>query len=169
MSKYSEEFKLEVINYYLNNHYSFEYVAKQFEIPAWTTVRKWVRKYKEHGYKGLIKNQKTSYSGEFKQNVIEYMHTNHLSCLETAIYFNLAGDYVVSKWERIYYEEGPQGLYIERRGRSKNMSSKPKKKLSKEVEEDLIAENQRLRMENEYLKKLNALVQERIKRENKKK
>lgn len=49
------------------------------------------------------------------------------------------------------------------------MSSKPKKKLSKEVEEDLIAENQCLRMENEYLKKLNALVQERIKRENKKK
>ena len=50
------------------------------------------------------------------------------------------------------------------------MSSKPrKKKLSKEVEEDLISENQRLRMENEYLKKLNALVQERIKRENKKK
>ena len=50
------------------------------------------------------------------------------------------------------------------------MSSKPKKKnLNKEVEEDLIAENQRLRMENEYLKKLNALVQERIKREDKKK
>ena len=38
-----------------------------------------------------------------------------------------------------------------------------------EIEEDLMAENQRLRMENEYLKKLNALVQERIKRENKKK
>ena len=50
------------------------------------------------------------------------------------------------------------------------MSSKSKKKnLNKKVEEDLIAENQRLRMENEYLKKLNALVQERIKRENKKK
>ena len=50
------------------------------------------------------------------------------------------------------------------------MSSKPKKKkLEKNVEEDLIDEVQRLRMENEYLKKLNALVQERIKRENKKK
>ena len=44
-----------------------------------------------------------------------------------------------------------------------------KKKLNKDIEEDLIAENQRLRMENEYLKKLNALVQKRIKRENKKK
>ena len=50
------------------------------------------------------------------------------------------------------------------------MNSKPKnKKLDKEIEKDLIAEVQYLRMENEYLKKLNALVQERIKRENKKK
>jgi len=50
------------------------------------------------------------------------------------------------------------------------MSSKTnKKELSKENKDDLIEENQRLKMENEYLKKLNALVQERIKRENKKK
>lgn len=98
------------------------------------------------------------------------MHANHLSCQETAYHFNLGNTDIVVRWERIYYEEGPQGLYKERRGRNKKMSSKPgKKKLSKEVEEDLIAENQRLRMENEYLKKLNALVQERIKRENKKK
>ena len=45
-----------------------------------------------------------------------------------------------------------------------NMSSKSrKKKLSKDVEEDLIAEVQRLRMENAYLKKLQALVQKRTK------
>ena len=169
MSKYSNEFKLEVIKYY-NEEHGFTSTAKYFNIPAMSTVQKWVRKYNANGIQGLIKNQKTSYSGEFKQNVVEYMHTNHLSCLEAAIHFNLAGDYIVSKWERIYYEEGPQGLYKERRGRIKKMSSKPKKKkLDKEVEEDLIAENQRLRMENEYLKKLNALVQERIKRENKKK
>ena len=50
------------------------------------------------------------------------------------------------------------------------MKSKPrKKKLSEDSGKDLISEVQQLRMENEYLKKLNALVQERIKRENKKK
>ncbi len=169
MSKYSTEIKLDVVNYYLKEHPGYTLTAEKFNIPRSLVVR-WVRKFKENGYEGLIKNQKTSYSGEFKQNVVEYMRENHLSCQETAFHFNLAGDYVVSKWERIYYEEGPQGLYIERRGRSKNMSSKPKNKNSnKEVEEDLIDENQRLRMENEYLKKLNALVQERIKRENKKK
>ncbi len=167
MSKYSSEFKLKVINYYKEGH-GFLTTAKYFDIPAMATVQKWVRKYETNGIKGLMKNMKTSYSGEFKQNVVEYMHNNHLSCLETAIKFNLQGADVVGKWERIYYEEGPQGLYIERRGRSKNMSSKPKK-LDNHVEEDLIEEVQRLRMENEYLKKLNALVQERIKRENKKK
>ena len=169
MSKYTTQIKLNVVNYYLREHLGYTLTAEKFNIPRSLVIR-WVRKYKENGYEGLIKNQSSSYGGNFKQNVVEYMHENHLSCQETAFHFNLAGDYVVSKWERIYYEEGPQGLYIERRGRSKNMSSKQKKKnLNKEVEEDLIAENQRLRMENEYLKKLNALVQERIKRENKKK
>ena len=98
------------------------------------------------------------------------MHQNHLSLLETCIKFNLGNQDIVGKWERIYYEEGPQALYEERRGRRKKMNSKPqKKKLSESTEKDLIAEIQQLRMENAYLKKLNALVQERIKRENTKK
>ena len=170
MSKYSNEFKLEVIKYCIDEHHGYLDTAKHFSISSSTTVLQWVRRYKEKGTEGLIKNLKSSYNGDFKQNVIEYMHTNHLSATETAIKFNLANHNIVLKWERIYYEEGPQALYQERRGRKTNMNSKPrKKKLSKEIEEDLIAENQRLRMENEYLKKLNALVQERINRENKKK
>ena len=164
MSKYSKEFKLEVVKYCVEKHHSSYDAAREFSIPSPTPIKQWIRKYKEHGIEGLVKQEKSSYSGEFKQNVVEYMHTNHLSATETAIHFNLGNANHVLKWERIYYEEGPQGLYVERRGRSKNMSSKPrKKKLSKEVEEDLIAENQRLRMENAYLKKLQALVQERTK------
>lgn len=168
MSKYSNEFKLKVVKYCVEGHHSRCGAARKFGMPSSTPLKEWIKKYKEHGPEGLIKQQKSSYSGEFKQNVVEYMHSNHLSATETAVHFRLQTP-VILKWERIYYEEGPQGLYKERRGRSKDMSSKSKKKLSKEVEEDLIAENQRLKMENEYLKKLNALVQERIKRENKKK
>ena len=162
MSKYSVEFKLEVVKYYEENRCGYETTAKHFNV-GFACVQRWVNKYKVHGVKGLIKNQQ-QYNGKFKQNVVEYMHNNHLSLQETAIHFNLAGDWIVSKWERIYYEEGPQGLYIDKRGRKKKMSSKPeKKKLSKDVEEDLIAEVQRLRMENAYLKKLQALVQKRTK------
>ena len=169
MSKYSCEFKLKVVKYCVEEHHSTCETAKHFAIPSDTIVMEWVRKYKKHGVSGLIKNQ-IKYDGAFKINVVEYMHNNHLSLNETAIHFNIGDHNVVGRWERIYYEEGPQALYLERRGRSKKMNSKPrKKKLAESTEKDLIAEIQQLRMENAYLKKLNALVQERIKRENPKK
>lgn len=158
MSKYSKEFKLEVVKYYLQEHHSYSECCKKFNIPSMTPIKQWVDKYQLYGVEGIFKNLKSSYDGNFKQNVVEYMHTNHLSATETANYFKLGNHSVVLKWERIYYEEGPQGLYIERRGRNKNMNSKPKKKkIDKEIEEDLMAENQRLRMENEYLKKIKCL------------
>ena len=170
MSKYSNEFKLEVVKYYLEEQHSYRECCRKFNIPSMTPIKKWVNKYEMYGPEGIVRRINSSYDGNFKQNVVEYMHSNHLSATETATYYRLAGADIVLRWERIYYEEGPQGLYVERRGRSINMSAKPKKKkLNKDVEEDLIEEVQRLRMENEYLKKLNALVQERIKRENKKK
>ena len=77
----------------------------------------------------------------------------------------------LTRWERIYLEEGAEGLMKERRGRACKASGSNKgrpPKLDKKVEEDLIAENQRLRMEIEYLKKLSALVQKREQEERKK-
>ena len=54
---------------------------------------------------------------------------------------------------------------MERRGRG---SKGRARQLPKEVEEDLLAEVQRLRAENEYLKNLRALVLERERRQEKK-
>ena len=128
--------------------------------------------------KGKRINKK--YSPEFKISVILDMRENQLGYCETVRKYGLgpvetggARD-MLQRWERIYLEEGESGFYIERRGRTTKMDNpkkgRPKNKpLDKQVEEDLIAENQRLRMENEYLKKLNALVQERVERERKKK
>ena len=68
-------------------------------------------------------------------------------------------------------EEGAEGLMKERRGRASKVDGIAKgrpPKLDKKIEEDLIAENQRLRMENEYLKKLSALVRKRMLKEEKK-
>ena len=65
---------------------------------------------------------------------------------------------IVKRWERIFLEEGAEGLMKERRGKSYGSKKGRPPKLDRKVEEDLIAENQRLRMEIEYLKKLSALV-----------
>ena len=161
--EWSKEEKLYYVNLILSGEKTAHKIQREDGISS-GMLSIWVKKYNEHGEKGLLKNLKSSYSGEFKQSVIEYMHKNHLSAQETAIHFNLGSVDQATRWERIYYEEGPQVFYEKRRGRNKNMSSKPrKKKLSKENEEDLIEEVQRLRMENAYLKKLQALVQKRTK------
>lgn len=104
------------------------------------------------------------YTPEFKIKVVETMHEEGLSQREAARQFEITSHDRVSKWERIYLEEGKEGFYVERRGR-KSTGRPPK--LKKEVEEDLISEVQRLRAENAYLKKLNALVSERVRQEKK--
>ena len=68
---------------------------------------------------------------------------------------------MVQRWERIFLEEGAEGLMKERRGIACSAGGTRKGRppqLDKKLEVDLIAENQRLRMEIEYLKKLSALV-----------
>ena len=166
MAKYSYEEKLEAVIRVVESGMGCESSARIMGVHH-SMVEQWVARYRQFGPEGLLLKH-GSYSGAFKVSVIEYMHNNHLSLFQAAVKFGIPTHTTVGKWERIYYEEGPQGLYQDNRGRKSKMSSdKPrKKKLSKETEEDLIAEVQRLRMENEYLKKLQALVQERIAREN---
>ena len=112
-------------------------------------------------------NQK-KYSSEFKIHVIMDMREHHLGYNETVRkYWDITRGQEhnyqkqVQRWERIFLEEGAEGLMKERRGRACKASGSNKgrpPKLDRKIEEDLIAENQRLRMEIEYLKKLSALV-----------
>ena len=116
--------------------------------------------------KGL---KQKKYSTEFKIGVIMDMREHHLGYRETARkHFDAKSRSEeerykdsIRRWERIFLEEGAEGLMKERRGRACKASGSNKErppKLDRKVEEDLIAENQRLRMEIEYLKKLSALV-----------
>ena len=166
MSKYSNEQKLEVVLGVLEKGLSHQLSASLIGACK-VDAQKWVKLYQEHGVEGLM-IKKGRYTGQFKISVIEYMHTNHLSIRETAAKFGIPSHTTVGGWERVYYEEGREALYRDNRGRKKmSIDRKARKtKISKKVEEDLIAENQRLKMENAYLKKLNALVQERVRRKN---
>ena len=115
-----------------------------------------------------MSGKQKKYSSEFKLCVIMDMREHHLGYKETVRkYWDISkgqeDNYknIVKRWERIFIEEGAEGLMKERRGRACKASGSNKghpPKLDRKVEEDLIAENQKLRMEIEYLKKLSALV-----------
>ena len=106
------------------------------------------------------------YTPEFKRMVVETMEKEHLSIYAAMQEFGINDHKIIERWERIYLEEGPEGLAIERRGRSSK--GRPPKQLPKQVEEDLLAEVQRLRAENDYLKNLQALVLEDERRQRRK-
>ena len=104
------------------------------------------------------------YTPEFKQRVVEAVLNEGISYREAQREYGVSADGLIQIWERIYLTEGPEGLAVERRGRSRN--ERPGN-LPKSVEEDLLAEVQRLRAENEYLKNLQALVLEDERRQRK--
>ena len=114
---------------------------------------------------GKTGRKNRNYSPEFKISVIMDMRDQHLGYRETMRryfpYLRENSFTFLKQWERIFLEEGADGLMKERRGKASAASGTRKgspPKLDPKVEEDLIAENQRLRMEIEYLKKLSALV-----------
>ena len=106
------------------------------------------------------------YTPEFKKLVIETMREEELSYSETCRRFEVNSRDQIKSWERIYLTEGPEGFAVERRGRGSK--GRPPKQLPKAVEEDLLAEVQRLRAENGYLKNLQALVLENERRQRRK-
>ena len=105
------------------------------------------------------------YTAEFKKLVVETMLKEKLGYIETAERFEIRHKRV-QDWERIYLTEGPEGFAVERRGRGSK--GRPPKPMPPEIEEDLLAEVQRLRAENAYLKNLQALVLEDERRQRKK-
>ena len=97
--------------------------------------------------------------------VVETIEKENLSIRAAMQEFGINDHKIIERWERIYLEEGPEGLAIERRGRR---STGEPKELPEEVEEDLLSEVQRLRAENDYLKTLQALVLEDERRQRRK-
>ena len=106
------------------------------------------------------------YSAEFKIRAILDMRTNHLGYNETVYkYWDVKNSVeahnhlkTLKLWERIYLEDGEAGFMEEKRGRCPGKGRPRKQPLPPDLVSDLIEENQQLRMEIEYIKKLSALV-----------
>jgi transposase len=94
------------------------------------------------------------------------MWKHELSSFETAVAFNVRHTSSISQWERCYHSGGIDALRPRSRQRPQIMPTSqpptPQTPLNEEGKtlEELLKEVNYLRMENAYLKKLGALVQE---------
>jgi transposase len=158
MDKYREEQRKKAV-LAVEAGISIVEAAKQYQIGE-GALKISVRQYRAHGEEGL-NTHAYGWTVEQKYQVLKYKWENHLSIGETGIKFRTSGTTICS-WEKRYKAKGIMGLEDKKKGRSPKT---PKSQSPKTREEELLEENLYLRAENEYLKKLNALVAEREKRE----
>ncbi len=165
MAKYSFELKLEAVLSYLQGKESTRDVAKRFNISK-TPLLTWIAHYRENGEEGLISSY-TNYDIQFKMDVLNYISAFGASLSQAAAVYSISSPSTILQWQRQFEESGKDALLPKKKGRP-SMKKEPKKNQPIEgTEEALRAEIERLRMENAYLKKLKALIQEKEKLQNK--
>lgn len=160
MAKFTADEKLQAALRYLEGKESFREIAKSIGTDH-KAIQNWVKQYEYHGVKAFVKRY-TNFSAQFKLDVLNYMIEHGTSLLETAAIFNIATPSTIRSWRKQYETQGFDALQSKKKGRpsmKKEENKQPKKAPVEGSPEALQAEINRLRMENEYLKKLNALVQ----------
>ncbi|MGF6214473.1 transposase [Comamonas sp. 4034] len=169
MGRYDEEFKRTAVQDYLAGDEGFKSVARKHGLDP-SILRSWVNVYRAHGEAGLRKkSQGVYYSGSFKLAVLNRMWSDALTHRQLLAVFNLRSSTgLIAKWERQYHEGGPQALEPRPRGPRKKMpdpiqpkpTPSPLPAVADQAKslQDLRMENEYLRAEVAYLKKLDALV-----------
>ena len=123
-----------------------------------------------HGVAGLRDKRRELYRIEFRLQVLQRVRDEGLSYRQAAALFNIRSFNIIGRWERAYERDGMSGLVPKQTGPKKRMT-KPKPLSVPPLQlddkdrsrEQLIAELNTQRLENTYLKKLDALVQSQAK------
>ena len=160
MAKMSSEQKLAAVERYLTSRESSRAVAADFGI-SHRYLLTLANQYQKNGVEVFVRRY-TNYTKAFKLDVLNYMTEHGTSLNETAAIFKIAGASSVRNWKKQFETVGEDALQPKKKGRQsmkKESTKQPKNALVEGSPEALQAEINRLRMENEYLKKLNALVQ----------
>ena len=166
MAKYSFEFKLKVVQEYLNGKGGYVFLSKKYNIPAIKDIQKWVAIYNRLGEDGLLRSRKNqTYSLDFKLHVVELYLTTEVSYQELALQLGMNTPSLIAKWVNDYRIAGPDALRERRKGRRPSVAKPEHKKSLQSVVQShdsqylkqLEDENLKLRIENAYLKELRRL------------
>lgn len=170
--KFKDEEKKRMLEEVLLGNQNMRKVSRKYGI-SYCHLRDYVLRARKHGIQEVLhKTAKKDYSLDFKLEVVREVQ-NGGSQKGAAITYNISQP-LVRDWCLKYAEKGIEGLHNVRRQKmlkdDRPEADSPKKKRF-HTEKEYQELEKRLRyaeMENEFLKKLNALVQERIERERRK-
>jgi transposase len=163
MTKYSEQLKLKVVKDYVAGVAGAGALARRHGVSR-TVLQQWVTAYEQHERDGLRKKF-SHYDARFRMSVLTCMWQKDLSYRQVAAVFDIRSPSCIGRWERQYHDGGIDALAPRPRGRRKKMTQPDHDRPADETapdertREQLLKENEYLRAEVAYLKKLDALLQ----------
>ena len=171
MAKYSFEFKMQIVQAYIDGEGGLKCLCKKYGITQPSILRKWVNAFKNLGADGLMRSRRNkNYTFEYKLHVVELYLTSELSYQELANLEGINNPSLITKWVNDFRIAGPDALKPKKKGRKKSLKEKaPKVKstrckdeqrtvdISAEYLKQLEDENLKLRIQNAYLKELRRL------------
>jgi len=166
--KHEPEFRLQIIKENQKGN-SITSLSKKWDISK-SLIRKWIDHHSSSGAKGLLAKRYIYYTKEFKLKVVNAYKDKGLSLRACCLQFNIPTQSTILLWIRKYEQLGLEGL-IEQKGRPKTMKkdkAAAKKSAPLTRLEELEKENLYLRAENDFLKKLDALTQQKQTQQSKK-
>ena len=132
MSKYSYQFKKEVVQAYLEGKGSCAFFAKQYGIKSKSQIRRWIANYKAYGDKGLLRSRKqNSYSFETKLAIVQLYLSSELSYQDIAIQMGIMNASLVAQWVSRFRLAGLDALRGHKKGRKPTMDKQEKRKRRK--------------------------------------
>lgn len=156
---YPPDIKLQAVTDYINKKGSLYEICIRYKISSHSVLQNWIKKYNGHnntkaldskGDRIMTKGRKTTY--EERVEIVSF-------CIANAHDYNLTSNkYKVSyqqvyTWVRKYNKKGYSAL-VDRRGKHKSFEELSEAEKVAAQLKLLEAENKRLKMENDFLKKL---------------
>ncbi|QRG66678.1 helix-turn-helix domain-containing protein [Brevibacillus choshinensis] len=163
---YSVELKLQAVQDYLTGHYSQYEIIDKYKIASRTQLKNWVDKYNGHsslksyneGAKAMTKGRATTWQERI--DIVHYCLAHKHDYQETASQYQVSYQQVY-QWVK-KYEDGGLDALQDRRGRKKPVEELTETEQEKMAMKKLEYENERLRAEIAFLKKLQEFQRRRV-------
>lgn len=119
------------------------------------TVRKWLYTYRALGKEALFVTKHRSYSYDLKLEAAKAVTEGKMTKPEAMKFYGLKSRTQINAWCKLYIEGGPEALLPKPKGRKRKIEPS-----FSSHEEELEARVRELELENEILKRLDALAEE---------
>lgn len=167
MTKYQANTKLRAIKLYQKG-VDLNQISKELNITNANEIDHWLKRYQQQGLSGLkAKQTKTKYGGKFKLKVLNWRKQHNTSYQTAALHFKVNNIGTIANWQKKFDISGVKALFVKqgrpamKQVKAREGNKQPRSPSELSELEALRLENRALRVENEYLKKLKALVQKR--------